>query len=72
MDMRYQYDAALKATNTWLEVARPAVQEKAVIRPIQVKGRDLVCLLPTKNLYTTHPLTRDQKSWDAEWFGQYE
>jgi hypothetical protein len=72
MDMRHQYDAALKATNTWLEVARPEIQGKAVIRPIQVRGRDLITLLPSKNMYTTHPLSKDRQAWDADWFGQYE
>ncbi len=72
MNMKYQYNAALKATNSWLEVARPATQQKAVIRTVQVKGRELMCLMPSKKLFTTHPLTHDVKNWDAEWFGQYE
>ena len=74
MDMKYQYNAALKPSNTWLEVARPAKQETAVIRPVQVRGKELrlVPLNAINKMYATHPLTKDDRTWDTAWFGQYE
>lgn len=72
MDMKYQYNAALKASNSWLEVSRPASQETAVIRPVQVRGKEWMRVAPVPGMYATHPLTKDVRTWDTAWFGQYE
>jgi hypothetical protein len=72
MNMKHQYNAALKATNTWLEVARPERQETAVIRPVQVRGKEVRSVFAYQKAYATHPLTQDKRTWDTAWFGQYE
>lgn len=74
MSMKHQYNAALKASNSWLEVARPARQETAVIRSVQVRSKESrISSVNTNNkMFTTHPLAKDVETWDTAWFSQYE